>query len=507
MKKQTGIISLLVFAATIVIIAILQRNPGGLFHWGESAAPARPQTRTIIPQAGFDRDGGALSEVERIAREDSLSARVALAEGEVIATLLTQDLDGDLQDEQIIAYRVNAGTGAGAESPVYITYVDFDPASGGFKRLWNVATGATRPGTVALSIQDVIGDRSNCIVVTGMNGAGQHTLTILRREDGADEAEAWRSIAGLRIDGTITIQEPERSQAYRMGQTTGQSFTIAAYGRDPDSDNILDQIEIIYRYHEGRGRFEQEKLTRIPGSQMEQRRVRELLSGGAKGFEDFISGLWYHVGPQGTLNLRQYIYFDPLNRELIFCSDETQQVFSWNSSSATRYGLYVSSQNVSVTTLRRFIDIELESLSSIKVKVVEDVRLNISVNDSWDGSYRKADSRETGNPDANTAPAPWLEAAYDGSIGKLAFHRNGVYELAAGNRVLQGNYTFFLLDNRVMLELRPGAVTGNVRDTWLVEYPVPAALSLTRVIISTRGLQPAHEAAVTLTRVEDTGSP
>jgi hypothetical protein len=285
-----------------------------------------------------------------------------------------------------------------------------------------------------------------------------------------------------------------------MGQSAGQSFTIAAYGRDPNSENILDQIEIIYRYHNGRGRFEQAQFSRIPGPQVQQRRVRELLSGGVKNFESFIDGIWYHISPQGTVDLRQYIYFDSLNREIIFCTEETQQVFNWRNSSATRYGLYVSCQNISVTTLRRSVDIELESLSSLRIRVVEDVRLNISVNDSWDGSYRRTETAAQGETAA--APEPYLEAVYDGSIGRLRFNADGVYELDTGSEIRRGNYTFYSLGGQKALELRPGAVSGNRRETWLAERPSPDSLSLRRVILSTRGFQPVHEPGVNLTRTE-----
>jgi hypothetical protein len=489
------VLSTLAGAAALAVIVVLLKNPAELFRGGDPGP--RRQSRVVIPQRGFDGSGDGLSGDEILLREETLNARVAMNEGEIIAAILTQDLDGDKQDEQIIAY--TTAPGGGAETPIRIAYISFDPALGGFRRRWSVSTGATRPGTVSLHVQDVLGDRSNCIIVTGMNGAGQHTLTILRR-DGGGEDEPWRKIADIGMDGTITIREAERGQAYRMGQSAGQSFTIAAYGRDPNSENILDQIEIIYRYHEGRGRFEQAQFSRIPGPQVQQRRVRELLSGGAENFEGFIDGIWYHVSPQGTVDLRQYIYFDSLNREIIFCNDETQQVFNWRNSSATRYGLYVSCQNFSVSTLRRSIDIELESLSSLRIKVVEDVRLNISVNNSWDGSYRRTETVEQGEEAA--APEPYLEAVYDGSIGRLRFNAGGGYELDTGNEIRRGSYTFYAVGGQTVLELRPGAVSGNRREIWLAGQPGPDSLSLRRVILSTRGFQPVHEPDVNLTRAE-----
>jgi hypothetical protein len=410
------------------------------------------------------------------------------------------------------------------DSPVYITYADFDDQTGGYKRLWSAPTAATRPGTITLYAQDMIGDRSICVLVSGMNDAGEHTLTVFRKngqssfqerslpDESSGEGQIFNKIAELRIDGSISVEEAERTQAYQLGFAKGQSFTIAAFGRDYESSNILDQVEITYSYNSGNGLYEQSRITRVPGSQIEQRRVRELLEGGSDAFEAFINGLWYYVGPEGTMDSRQYIYFDALNREVIFYGEEIQQVFAWQNSSPTRYGLYISSQNISVTTLRRFLDIELESPESIRVKVFEDVRLKIKVSAPWDGSYRKAGVVEIKT--ARTAPArpmaPYIDAVYDGSIGKISFSKDGAYTLNTGGTIQQGKYTFFLLDNQELLELRPQNGTGISRETYRLERSTQRAppgtdqekpyenITLVRIRLGTRGVQELHEAAISL---------
>jgi hypothetical protein len=508
--RTVKIFTFLVFTLVLGIIVVLVKKPEGFSRSG-SPESALQAPRIFFPRSGAAQGGTVPKGEEILAGEEALNVRVPLFEGEIIAAVLTQDLDGDLVEEQILASRY----GSGAERPIRISCIAFDAATGQWKRFWTAETGVTRPGTVSLSIQDITGDRSNCIVVRGMNDAGDHTLAIFRQDPSAAPSTPWRRIADIRVDGAVGIREAPRGQAYRLGQTPGESHSIAAYGRDPGSDNPLDQIEIIYRYSANQGRFEQAQSNRLPGAQIEQRRLRELLSGRPAEFEEFISGLWYYVSSQGTLDARQYIYFDPLNREVIFYVDETQQVFSWSASSVTRYGLYISSHNVSVTTLRRSIDIELESLSSIRVRVHEDVKLPIGVNDSWDGSYRKAGDRTAGNavppgngtPEGRAAPSPWVEAVYEGSIGRLVLRGSGRYEVHTGTGVKGGTYAFFLLEGRTMLELRPGPVSGSSRDIWLAEYPRPGSLILTRVNLGTRGFRTIHESALYLDRVGEERSP
>jgi hypothetical protein len=467
--------------------------------------PAAPesrswQARVVIPEnaetAGIEGSG----DVERMVYEDAMNSKIALRDGESLVTVLTQDLDGDMVDEQILAHRNLLEI----DSPVSISYIDFDNALGGYRRIWSAPTMVTRPGTASVYTQDIIGDRSICILVSGMNNSGEQTLTVFRMADPLPDREtSFVKIAELRIDGSIQVQETERSQAYQMGLSRGQSFSIAAYGRDFSSSNILDQLETLYAYNSASGLYERSRTTRIPGSQIEQRRARELLNGGREKFEEFITGLWYYVSPQGTVDNRQYIYFDLPAGEIIFYGEEIQQVFNWQNSSATRHGLYISSQNISVTTLRRFLDIELETMDSIRVKVFEDIRLKIYVTAPWDGSYRRAETTETAA--ALSGPPnrvlPYIDASYDGSIGRIVFSPDGNYSLSSGDSSqTRGRYAFFMLDKQEMLELRPWTIGDAPRETYRVERgeAVSGAMTLARIRLGTRGLQDMNDAAISL---------
>ncbi|MDR2184725.1 MAG: pallilysin-related adhesin [Treponema sp.] len=508
-KQVLKVFTIAVFTITAMGIAVLFFLPEDFFRPGSRA---QPQTRIIIPQSEGNNDTGLSA--EQLAYEDSMNAKVALDDGEALVSVLPLDFNKENteKEEQIIAYRNLLEI----ESPIYITYVTYDQDARIYKRTWSASTAATRPGTVNLYTQDLIGDRSICILITGMNGAGEHTLTVFRKNSAGGDP-AFNKIAEIRIEGSISVQERERSQAYQLGQTRGQSFAIAAYGRDYESSNILDQVEITYVYNPVNGLYEQSRIARVPGTQIEQRRVRELLGGGSAAFEQFVNGLWYYVSPEGTLDTRQYLYFDPQNRELIFYSDDTQEIYNWKSSSPTRYGLYVSSQNISITNLRRFINIELESLESIQVRVFEDVHLRIGVTGAWNGSYRRVKGVETPKNADNSFIQPRFAAEYSGSIGKIVFYEDGSYRLTNGESEQRGKYTFFAIDNKQLLELRRGEIQNGIqRETFRVETanrrpgPGPALyenLTLFRVRLGTKGLQEMHEATISLALTGENSGP
>jgi len=169
----------------------------------------------------------------------------------------------------------------------------------------------------------------------------------------------------------------------------------------------------------------------------------------------------------------------------------------------TRYGIYIRSQNISITTLLRFIDIELESLDSIKLRVFEDVRLKIIVSTSWDGTYRRAGAVKTDKPKSSIKSS--VNALYDSSLGKLRFYDTGAYTITAGNAVKNGKYVFYIVDENDLLELRPEN-TGNENTEGRMVYKVEAignsALILSRIRLGTTGIQNTMEPPIMLTPME-----
>ena len=450
-------------------------------------------TRIITPtEAGFSADSGQAVQRQR----DNLSTRVALENGEVVIAVINKESEEGRAEEQFAAY----SNASDPERGVYLTYIVFDTQSGRYRRVWNAPTAAARTETISLSIQDMVGDRNSCVIVTGMSLRNEHTMTIFRRSPGQPRDEVFRKIAELQIDGSIVIQEAGRSLAYQQGIASGQSFNIVAYSHDNASDNILDQIETTYSYNPSSGRYEQSRITRIPGSQVEQRRLRELLSGRPGVFEAFINDLWYHVGSQAVIDSRQYIYFDPSGREIIFFGDEAQQVFYWHSSTPTRYGLYIRSQNISISTLLRFIDIELESLDRIRLRVIEDVHLPITVSTTWDGSYRRGGTIDNYEPVSKILPA--ADAVYDSSWGRIHFLNTGEYTISLGGTVRKGSYVFYKVSENLLLELRAADGEGSRSDNRMVyriDSGAAAVLSLSRVRVGNNGIQDMPEPPVILT--------
>jgi hypothetical protein len=508
MKNPAKYVTIITFIAAAVLISVLLILPKDLF---QSKKDELRQTRYLKPlPQNYDFD--ALdNRVDLAAATESERIRVALDNGEIAISVLTEDFDKDGSQEQVVAYRNLLKE----NNPIYLTYIDYQEDTKLYKRVWSGPSAAVRPGTVSLFTQDMTGDRSICIVLTGMNETGEHTMTAFKvTKNYPGGSVVVSKIADIRIDGTISIIETERTQAYQLGLTNGASFDIRGRGRDTSSSNEFDQIEVTYSYNTDLRRYVQKSINRIAGSQAETARLSRILGGNAAEFEQFISGLWYRVAPDMSINNSQYIYFDTNGREIIFYDKSTQQVYKWLSSTSTRYGLYVSSQNISVTTLRRVMDIELESIDSIRVKVFEDVRMKITLSAPWDGSYRKSASLKKSDETAALSVKPYIDAAYSGSLGRMSFSSNGEYVLNIFEKTQSGRYTFFALDGQEYLELLPDGVQAaqsddktsaeygggkKMREVYRVDRQTESggvkseSFSLQRVRLSAGGVQEFHE--------------
>ncbi|GMO25143.1 MAG: hypothetical protein Ta2B_04640 [Termitinemataceae bacterium] len=513
MKNKLRIITIVSFIVVLIFIAFLIVMPDSFFY---SKKTEFRESRLITPTGmGYNSEEADFKKSQTY-YENSIKPRVDLNEGEVIITVLTDNFDNDPNEEQIISYRNLKAE----NSAVYITYIVYDAVNKTYKRLWSLPTEITQPATLSIYSEDLIGDRSKCIIVTGMNNAGERIMVVYRNGGTTSNNNTdtpITKIADIKIDGTISVVESERTQAYHLGMTNGKSYTISAHGRDESSRNTLDQIEVTYVYNSESDAFQQNKIEHIAGAQIEAKKLRELLNGNAKEFEKFIDGLWYHVSSDGTVDNSRYVYFDTNERELIFYDEDTQQVYNWLGSNPTRYGLYISSQNISVATLRRIMDIELETLESIRLKVFEDVRMKVQIDAPWDGSYKKAKMLAEASQKNTKTVKPYLSGRYLSQLGDVEFFENGEYQINSNGNSKKGKYIFFALEDNELLELLPyntGSDSKNVKNIKLNNLPRetfkvirnethPNDFTLERIKMTTRGLQEYHETVIVFTKGED----
>ncbi|MDP3177855.1 MAG: hypothetical protein Q8M76_08115, partial [Spirochaetaceae bacterium] len=172
MKRLVQAIFLLVCAAAIgIALYYLIRERAG------AAAAARPiAERHVVVSPEEEKADPRASQDDR----DSSVNRIAALPNEVVLDVATFNFDQDEGEEQILTVRKTDRK----DGRLSIVLADYFPQRHGWARSWEGETLTTKPTTFALQAKDMVGDHVLDIVCTGMDDAGQQTISIFKREQG-----------------------------------------------------------------------------------------------------------------------------------------------------------------------------------------------------------------------------------------------------------------------------------------------------------------------------------
>lgn len=433
---------------------------------GAAAAKRPVTTRQVVVSPGASNP----EEREAKAEREATVNRIEALPNEIILDVATLNLDQDEGDEQVLTVRKTDR----AEGRLSVVVADYVPQRRGWVRAWEGETLATKPTTFSIQAKDVLGDHSLALVCTGMNESNEQTITIFRRS-GNEEGLTFELACAVAADA-VAIDEIERSEGYQLGQTEGESWPVLSYARDKDSQNLLDQVKTIYRWDPQKKNYLVAATVRIPGAQVERDMAAKILTGSGEDFEKFLQGVWYASATGPSDPGAKLLVFDRASGKITFYSQEAQEVFTWNESNPTRYGLYISSQNESVSTLRRLMNIELTGADSISVRVFEDIQMKVDVEDRWDGSYRKlpagGSSGVARGATGHAEPAFKLEGPYRAADGSEIVFARPRYSLRSGDKLERGSYNAYTLGGAAVLELTAVQENGlrASRRTYRVEF-------------------------------------
>lgn len=477
-----------------VVLIVFFAGLAGLFVWLWFNGPAlslsheaRQNVRTIVPSIANSAQPTATQAEETASYDESRTQpMIAFGSDETFLQAISTDINKDGILDQICAVKKIS------ESNIYLIPAVQNPTNGEYARLPEIRTGVTQVRTLLFYILDIIGDRSNALIYSGMTQDNMQSLAVCLPTTDKDGKTAYTTVADLRADGPINIQEVPRSDAFNLGLTGGESYPIYLYTSDPDSPQTLDQIEHVYRWDKNLKRYEQVSESRIEGKKIESRLVRQLQGGNVDSFEEFLTGVWYmsSTSAQGTT---KYIYFNPEEKEIIFHNGATEEVYNRQSGVPRHYGAFLIAQNRSIASIRRMIDIELTGIDEIRIKVQEDVKLKIGVASDWDGLYRKMSNTpsatrnetdqlvDTLKKTLENAPEGWTGT--DGS--RLAFDGSR-YSFGTASETESGLYTFLAVKNSPVLQLKPDG-KGTKSRFYLAKIDNPARVTLTEVTVSTNG--------------------
>ncbi len=339
-----------------------------------------PKVERLIPDEGDGsrRDAEAVSLEQRV---NSLlsQVRVPMSPDDYLLNVLNENLDIDQLDEQIVVFKKKNDP----EDRIRLLVADFDNVRNSYVVSWQGETQGTNNRSFNVEIMDLLGDHILEILCFGRNNRGEQTLDVFRKTPSPQGFGVYYSpIASIASQGSIVVEERPRSEAYLLLQKNDESFPLAVYDKDPDSENINDLRKTTHYWSYQDGRYKAGKTEKLAGQGRVEKRLADLFSRDAEGFESFLSGPWYRTRGAGKAGPGEIIHFDPQNRRIVFYNGEIQEIFLWQTSYRTIYkGLYINCVNEAIGNITKQL--------SVSVTGLDEFDLVLKGGEGWEGQYKR----------------------------------------------------------------------------------------------------------------------
>lgn len=392
MKKRT--IPLL-FLFVIVVIAIVFFLSQKVFVKKDKSLT---RAKIVTPKSLSVSEGDTEKRSSSIESE-KYETFVPLYTGETLISTLTIDINNDGYDDEVIIVRKSNSQN------LCLVAAIIDPETGDYHRLSPIETEFTKTRTFSYTGMDITGDHKTALIYQGLADDGNYIMKIYHwgLVDGRDSLV---SIGDFACDGTVFVQQTERSESYELGQSRGESFSVWVYKSEvQDSDKATDaskaenrnQIQQEYKWNAGSQKYQLAQEIRVTAGRLAAKELSRIQDGTVETFGAFLNGLWYKTSnDDGEI---RYLYFDYDNKEIIQISydnnvtDESnknvEEVYEWEDSKLRHNGIYITALNADISTLHRRFDIALVNVDEIKVTLRDDINLIIKENTMWDGQYKK----------------------------------------------------------------------------------------------------------------------
>lgn len=396
---------------------------------------------------------------------------VPLFPSETLMSTLTLDFDGDAFDDQVIVVRK-------AGSPYLFLIIGlYNSETNSYDRSAEISTEISKIRTFSYNGIDMIGNHRTALVYQGIKTDGDTVLNmyLCKKKRGMVEIQ---NIGSFSSDGTIFIQQTERTEAYELSQSQGKSYTVWVYSSDKSessSSSGITQIQTEYSWNPEKESYVQTNQLKITGNRLAAKELARIQNGNVETFARYLSGLWYKTSNNSSRP--SYIYFDYENKEVILLSDETEGVYSWEDSSLRRSGIYLTTVNSIISSMKRRFDIMLSGVNEAYIHVKDDVgNMVIKESNQWDGTYRKMSFQNVFGEDKSvsigdeylkelTENKIWV----DDSGNKYSFNRNA-FKILTENGAVEGIYAVDTVGQFPVIQFRSFSETNLVVKAYAMKF-------------------------------------
>ncbi len=497
----------IVIIAAVFIILVAGLILSFIFIAGGSGPNNSGAPKTSVPRTGKQEypEGSNYSEDGIYDNQEQIVPVFPLETGEVFIQAVNADINMDGTYDQICALRQIT------DSRIYIVCAIQNPVTGIYSRLDPLRTEVTQARTLLMYLADITGEQKNSLVYSGMNSDNLQVLGVYlveeleNKRNSKDSQISFKEILNISADGSITVEEIPRSDAYNLGLANGDSYPVVSYSSVQDEnsgDQNFNQMQRTYRWDQEQRIYTLASEKIISARNSGTRVLRKLSEGGVPAFSEFLRGLWY----KDSLNAEsQQIFFNLEDEEIIFKEEATEEIFRTENISARRYGVYLITKNSLISNIRRLIDIEIIGVDEIKIRVTDDVRLKIGVGSMWDGTYRKLKNFTTLQSDDEAViftdkiekpGSKWTDDA-----GNSYSFVNGNYTYTGPVNSETGKYAVYLIQGEPVMQMKRHKSGETV--FYLIENMKDESAVLQEIIPSTNGFTRTNSPAITIKNTGD----
>lgn len=431
-----------------IIIAVILIFLGLFFRISKkSEEEIKQNSQTIIPFVPSKTNNNSNDKNESYL--SGIKVFIELNKDEIFVDVISADLNGDGIEDQIIAIKKLL------DPFIYLVASIQNPITKEFYRVAEIKTNVTQPKSLSFHAID-LQDSLPALVYSGISSDKSQVLVIYFIKISKQGEISFNMAADLRADVRIEMIDGRKNL-----RGTLNDYSIHTYNFDPYAPDTLNQIKSEYKWNDSTSRYVKINEVKIPGEKIESSFLKKLSNASAESFKEFLSGLWYQRSSSDS-SVR-YLYFDEINNIFIFHIDNIQEIYAVSSVLPRRFGVSLMTNNKSISSIKRRIEIELRGIDEIRLRVVEDVaRLKIGTASNWDGIYRK----KRGNINSSSSNSAILEYKLKNIFSEKSewLNNNGYFETEMFSYKLHtdkleetGFFNFIRIEDIEIIQLRNSA--------------------------------------------------
>lgn len=464
----------IVFAA-ILAIKVLSDHLGSTDKDGKNISSSQ-----VNADSGEKRNVSEDHEKATMLEENTPTSFLALNKDETLLSSMGIDLNGDHLDDEILITRRAASSNPNLNIVIGI----YSPVSKEYVRVREIQTEVSQFRSFSYNGIDVTGEHRVAIIYQGFTESGNSVLQMYHCSGDASNFSLIK-IGDFKSDGTIFIQQHDRTDTYELDQSSGKSFPVWVYSSDTSAGAAgLSQIQTEYDWDGNIGRYVQIRQVKVTGRNLAAKELAKIQDGTVKTFANYLDGLWYQTDSEDR-KIR-YIYFDYDSEEVVFLEDDTQEVYSWLSSSLYKNGIYLTTSNISIENLGRRFAVTLTDIDQVRIRAYDDVRMHIGADNIWDGSYKKLTSPKSfAIAEKDNAPVQEiLEAMEETPLWYTADGANfvfkaGGYAISTENFNETGVTALCMINGQTVIQFNPKDEMRYIGDAYIISFKeIPTVVNL-----------------------------